>query len=181
MKVKEALNDYYKKSPFGEDGDISKETVFVYAGPYLMVMPNTDMRKSAITYHDLHHLLTGYSNSRIGEGEVGAWELGTDCWNKPIAVFYNLGGMATGLMYSPKKMYKAFISGCRQRNLYDCDVDELLTKNVDEVLAYIDSRSQKPSKLNCNARYVLYLLGAYSMLPPILFMGYMNHKFGGHS
>ena len=181
MKIAEKLKEYCSLSPFGEDGDISEEYVKVYAGPYLITIRNTSKRKAAIVYHDLHHMLTGYNNSRIGEGEAGAWELGTGCWNRPIAVLYNLGGMATGLCYSRKRIKKAFMAGCRQNNLYDFDIKDLLEKESEEIECYMRNGNRDPGNLECHIRYYLYCTMAYSMLPFILVLGFIDSKSSIHA
>lgn len=80
MKVMEYLNNYYDTKPFfGKGGGLQADTVKVYLGPFDLYVPNLTQRKKLIPYHDLHHIVSGYNNSRIGEGEVSAWELGTGC------------------------------------------------------------------------------------------------------
>lgn len=180
MMVKDKLKEYYSLSPFDDDGDISNDYVNVYAGPYLLTIRNTNKRREVIVYHDLHHVFTGYTNSRIGEGEVGAWELGTDCWNRPVAVLYNLSGMATGLCGSPKRIKKAFLLGCHQKNLYDLNINMVLENDEEYVRDYITNNVKEPSGLRCKIRYYFYFAGACFMLPLIFILGFINSKLGSN-
>jgi hypothetical protein len=86
-------------------------------------MPNIEARQRYLKYHDLHHLVTGYSVGRIGEGEVSAWELGTrSLFVSPMLGMMNLIALSTGLVLKPRRMWRAFRRGRRSRNLYPTDV-----------------------------------------------------------
>lgn len=173
MKVKERLSEYYKRSPFGDDGGLSKKTAVVYAGPYFITVPNTPSRQELVPYHDLHHLITGYSNSRIGEAELGAWELGTGCWNKPTAVFLNVSAIATGILYSPRRIASAFLKGCNCRNLYDLDLTEILGSEYEEVMRYMHTPKKSPTpSLVQRLRLLPYLCLAAAITPVLVSVGY---------
>jgi len=95
----------------------------VYTGCMLVPMPNIDARHRYLKYHDLHHLITGYSVGRIGEGEVSAWELGTgSAFVSPTLGVMNLIALSTGFVLKPKRMWRAFRRGCMSRNLYPAKV-----------------------------------------------------------
>jgi hypothetical protein len=85
----------------------------------LVPLPNIETRRRFLKYHDLHHLVTGYSVGRIGEGEVSAWELGTgSAYVSPLLGVMNLIALSTGLVLEPRRMWRAFRRGCASRNLY---------------------------------------------------------------
>src|SRR5262245_21613209 len=85
----------------------------------LVPLPNIETRRRFLKYHDLHHLVTGYSVGRIGEGEVSAWELGTgSAFVSPTLGVMNLIALSTGLVLEPKRMWQAFRRGCASLNLY---------------------------------------------------------------
>jgi len=85
----------------------------------LVPLPNVETRRRYLKYHDLHHLVTGYSVGRIGEGEVSAWELGTgSAFVSPMLGVMNLIALSTGLVLEPRRMWRAFVRGCASRNLY---------------------------------------------------------------
>ncbi len=88
----------------------------------LVPLPNIETRRRFLKYHDLHHLVTGYSVGRIGEGEVSAWELGTgSAFVSPTLGVMNLIALSTGLVLEPKRMWLAFRRGCMNRNLYPAE------------------------------------------------------------
>ena len=114
----------------------------VYTGCILVPLPNIETRRRYLQYHDLHHLLTGYSVGRIGEGEMSAWELGSGsmliC---PTLGLMNLIALSTGLLLEPKRMWCAFQRGCSSRNLYPAsvraDVDAGRWATLDELRGYV--------------------------------------------
>jgi hypothetical protein len=113
------LAAFYRRVGFGEVVGARPLTVKVYTGCLLVPLPNVETRHVYLKYHDLQHLLTGYSVGRIGEGEVSAWELGTGSMAvSPMLGFMNLIALSTGLVLQRKRMWKAFVRGCASRNLY---------------------------------------------------------------
>jgi hypothetical protein len=128
MTLHDELVAFYAKSGFGEVIGARPLTVPVYTGCMLVPLPNIETRRRFLKYHDLHHLVTGYSVGRIGEGEVSAWELGTgSAFISPILGAMNLIALSTGLFLEPKRMWRAFRRGCASQNLYSAaartDVD----------------------------------------------------------
>ena len=123
MTLQDELTAFYKKCGFGEVIGARPCTVPVYTGCLLVPMPNIEARQRYLKYHDLHHLVTGYSVGRIGEGEVSAWELGTrSLFVSPALGAMNLIALSTGLVLKPKRMWRAVRRGRRSRNLYPAAV-----------------------------------------------------------
>ena len=119
MTLQEELASFYKRSGFGDVVGARTLTVPVYTGCMLVPLPNIETRRRFLKYHDLHHLVTGYSVGRIGEGEVSAWELGTgSAFISPVLGVMNLIALSTGLVLEPARMWRAFRRGCASRNLY---------------------------------------------------------------
>ena len=119
MTLQDELASFYKRSGFGNVVGERTLTVPVYTGCMLVPLPNIETRRRFLKYHDLHHLVTGYSVGRIGEGEVSAWELGTgSAFVSPMLGVMNLIALSTGLVLEPRRMWRAFRRGCASRNLY---------------------------------------------------------------
>jgi hypothetical protein len=117
------LAAFYRRCGFGEVVGARPCTVKVYTGCLLVPLPNVESRRTYLKYHDLHHLITGYSVGRIGEGEVSAWELGTGSFaSSPMLGTMNLIALSTGLILQRRRMWKAFVRGCASRNLYPAAV-----------------------------------------------------------
>ena len=113
------LAAFYRRVGFGEVVGARPCTVKVYTGCLLVPLPNIEARHTYLKYHDLHHLLTGYSVGRIGEGEVSAWELGTGSMAvSPLLGTMNLIALSTGLVLQRQRMWAAYKRGCASRNLY---------------------------------------------------------------
>ena len=119
MSLDDQLAAFYAANHFGPVVGARPLTVPVYTGCILVPLPNLETRRRYLKYHDLHHLLTGYSVGRIGEGEVSAWELGTgSIFASPVLGTMNLIALSTGLFLEPGRMWRAFRRGCASRNLY---------------------------------------------------------------
>lgn len=60
----------------------------------------------------MHHILTGYTVGRIGEGEISAWELGTgSMFRHPILGNYELNRTVYRAFLTPKRMIQAYRRG----------------------------------------------------------------------
>jgi hypothetical protein len=122
MTLNQELASFYKSNGFGETLGTRPCTVSVYTGCMLVPLPNIETRRTFLKYHDLHHLITGYSVGRIGEGEVSAWELGTgSAFVSPTLGVMNLIALSTGLVLEPGRMLRAYRRGCASRNLYPAE------------------------------------------------------------
>lgn len=101
--LNQAIDLFYQKNGFGPIvGDREPLTVGVYTGCLIVPMPNIGVRHKYLKYHDIHHILTGYTVGRIGEGEVSAWELGTgSMFSHPILGIMNLIALSTGFFLAP--------------------------------------------------------------------------------
>ena len=123
MTIQAELKAFYQKHGFGDMIGSRSRTVPVYTGCLLVPLPNIETRRRFLKYHDLHHLVTGYSVGRIGEGEVSAWELGTgSAFVSPILGTMNLIALSTGLVLEPKRMWQAFQRGWVSLNLYSAAI-----------------------------------------------------------
>jgi hypothetical protein len=96
--------------------------------------PNTEGRKRAVPFHDLHHVLTGYETTWLGEAEIGAWELRAGC-NSFITYYLNGSGVLIGLFLSPRCVWRAFRAAKGQHTLYldSLPYERLLQMTVGEV------------------------------------------------
>lgn len=116
--VGQALDAYFEKYGLGKDGGLDKPWGKVKVGKFYIPIPNPDSRKRALVFHDIHHLVTGYSAEWEGEFSISAWEIASGCHNFYAAWVLDLGGMALGIWIYPKTVFNAFVRGLRSRNLY---------------------------------------------------------------
>jgi hypothetical protein len=137
MTVDESLKLFYQQSGFDIDTGDRPAFIDVFVGCLLIPLPNIETRRKYLKYHDLHHVLTGYGASQAGEGEVSAWELGTGSLLHPILMMMNLIAVSTGLAIAPVRVFKAYLSGCKSRNLYCPKIRNKIEtgeyKNIDEL------------------------------------------------
>lgn len=124
---------YFEVNQFGVDGGYDAPWVDFKLGPLPFPFPNTEPRKVAVRYHDLHHVLTGYDTDIVGEFEISAWEIGAGCRRMIAAWQLNLGGLAAGLFIAPRRVWRAFLRGRASDTLYGADLDALLDQRVGPV------------------------------------------------
>jgi hypothetical protein len=117
LTLREARGRYFTANGLGEGGYQDKWVRLAF-GPVRFAFPNTAGRVRAVRYHDLHHVVTGYTTDWTGEAEIGAWEIASDCRDMLAAWVLNLYAMWIGLWVSPRAVWRAFARGRHSRNLY---------------------------------------------------------------
>lgn len=130
--LRQARDLYFQTNGFGPNGGYDDPWVDFSLGPVPFPFPNTPARVRAVRFHDLHHVLTGYATSTVGEFEIAAWELGAGCKGFGAAWVLNLGGLVSGLVVAPRKTVAAFVRGRGDRTVYGEDYEQLLALRVDE-------------------------------------------------
>lgn len=117
--VREARARYFAENHFPADGGYSDRFVVLRMGRLpVVVFPNTKARVRAVRLHDLHHVVTGYPTSWLGEAEIAAWEIASGCRSYVAAWLLNGLALAYGLLLWPRRMGAAWRRGRRSRNLY---------------------------------------------------------------
>lgn len=129
----EARTQYFADNHFGPDGGYNDAWVDFKLGTIPFPFPNTPGRVRAVRFHDLHHVLTGYSTDLQGEIEIAAWEIGAGCKSFLAAWQLNLSSMGFALFYSPLRSFRAFVRGRRSHSLYGLELEPLLQRRVGEV------------------------------------------------
>jgi ubiquinone biosynthesis protein Coq4 len=108
--------------------------VKIKLGPLPIFVFNSAARVRAVRFHDLHHVLTEYDTSLVGEAEIGAWELVSGCKGYVAAWGLNLAAVALGLLLAPRRVLSAFRRGRHTENLYGYEYgDALLNSPVGEL------------------------------------------------
>ncbi len=132
MTMRQGRTRYLKVGGLPADGGYDDDWVRISIFGLPVVFPNTVGRKRAIPLHDLHHVVTGYETTYVGEAEIGAWEIASGC--SGAALVLNLAVMGFGWLGSPARVFSAFRSGRNCQNLYFRPVDDdLLARSVGEM------------------------------------------------
>ena len=116
MTLGAARAAYYERNHFGADGGDALDWVPVKMLGITFKIPNSEGRRRAVRFHDLHHVLTGYQTDFRGEAEIGAWELASGCLRWPAATVLNLFALALGIVLAPGRMARAWARGRHTRN-----------------------------------------------------------------
>jgi hypothetical protein len=136
LSLLEARGRFFAEQGIPADGGYEAPTipVVVLGRFHVFNLPNTESRKRAVRFHDLHHVLTGYQTDWPGEGRISAWELATGCRDHWAAWVLNLNGLLIGLVLDPVGTLRAFSRGRRSTNLYaEAFGPALLSRPVSEV------------------------------------------------
>jgi hypothetical protein len=143
--MRDALRVYFDANGFGPDGGYAAAWVDLKLGPIPIPFPNTDARRRAVRFHDLHHIGTGYQTNYAGEFEISAWEIATGCRDFVAAWQLNLAGMLGGLCVYPLRTFRAFIRGRHTRNFYGDIYEPLLDLSVSAARAKLGTDRPAPS------------------------------------
>lgn len=125
LTVREALDKYFILSGFGK-ANYDEKWVKVKLGPIPFVFPNTNARRRAVRFHDIHHVLTEYPTSLQGESLIGAWELASGCGPHIPAWVLNSLAFFIGCFLNPLQVLRAFQKGRHENNLFRKNYDEVL-------------------------------------------------------
>jgi hypothetical protein len=118
MTLSAARTAFFKDAGLGANGGYDAWWVRVEAKPFPVFFPNTRGRVAAAKLHDLHHIATEYAADWPGEAEIAAWEIASGCGPYGWAWILNVGAFAVGLLLAPRRIFRAFVRGRRERNLY---------------------------------------------------------------
>ena len=170
LSLAEAVKQYFIDNKFGADGGYGVKWVHVKLGPLPFVVPNSKERVRAIRFHDLHHVLTGYSTDLAGEFEIGAWELATWCGDFTVAWILNLQSLIAGFLVYPKRTFAAFARGRATKNLYgEPYTPELLQESVGAAMKRLGLDA--PPKTRLGVKDWLALAGYTALGIPVGIVG----------
>jgi hypothetical protein len=132
MTLGEARARYFELNGFGDDGGYEERWIKVKVWRIPIWLPNTAGRVKAVKLHDLHHVLTEYPTTWCGEAEISAWEIGAGGLKRYYAGWLlDLMNVAQGLVVNPKGVYRGFMRGRSNLNLFALEFkDEMLDENV---------------------------------------------------
>ncbi len=143
MNVEHALNDFYDRYGYGQEGGINKKWDMIKFGPIALPLPNLESRRKNIYLHDINHLVTGYDTTWKGESSISSWEIATGGWGKLYFPWLlTLWGMAVGVMLYPRHSYNAFQVGLRMKSAFTGDLskEEMYSLTIEQ----LKSQLQRP-------------------------------------
>ncbi len=134
LTLGEARARLFALGGLGEDGGYGDAWVVLRLWRIPLAFPNTEGRRRAVRFHDLHHVLTEYPTTWRGEFEIAAWEVAGGIRRYWAAWLLDLLGFACGLVVFPRATYRAFVRGRHSTNLYGDEWDEsILGRRVGEL------------------------------------------------
>jgi hypothetical protein len=148
MSLGEARARLFALGGLDADGGYKEAWVKLKLWRIPLAFPNTEGRRRAVRFHDLHHVLTEYPTTWRGEFEIAAWEVANGVGWYWEGWLLDLLGFGCGLIVFPRSVYRAFMRGRRSANLYGDAWDEsILIRRVGEVRQrlHLDEDAQSPS------------------------------------
>jgi hypothetical protein len=134
LTLGEARARLFALGGLGDDGGYDDAWVVLRLWRVPLAFPNTEGRRRAVRFHDLHHVLTEYPTTWRGEFEIAAWEVAGGVRRFWAGWLLDLLGFACGLVVCPRAVYRAFVRGRHSTNLYGEVWDEsILLSRVGEV------------------------------------------------
>ncbi len=134
LTLGEARARLFALGGLGDDGGYGDAWVSLKLWRVPFAFPNTEGRRRAVRFHDLHHVLTEYPTTWRGEFEIAAWEVASGVRRYRVGWLLDLLGFACGLVVFPRRVYRAFVRGRHSANLYGDVWDEsILARRVGEV------------------------------------------------
>jgi hypothetical protein len=129
-------------------------------------MLNPPAHGHALRVHDLHHVLTGYDTSIIGECEISAWELAGGSGAYVAAIGFDLAGTGLGLLFAPHRTLLAFARGRRSKNLFRKRYSHaLLSRSVEDVRRELGITAAPEPTLGDMLRFAFWAsFGLWSLL-----------------
>lgn len=178
LTLGEARARLFELSCFPPDGGYGDAWVKIRLWRIPLAFPNTEGRRRAVRFHDLHHVLTEYRTDWRGEFEIAAWEIAGGVNRYWVGWLLDLLGFACGLLVFPRYVYRAFMRGRRSRNLYFDEWDEaILARRVGEVRQRLglDTDQTRPTRedraaflLWSSASLLTYAAAGLVMFAPLL-------------
>jgi hypothetical protein len=168
LTLREARDAYLDENGFSTAAYTDKFVHFKF-GPLYLAFPSTKTRRAAIPFHDLHHVLTGYKATPIGEGEIGAWEVATGCRRLWAGWVLNLFAMGFAMPFAPRRVYRAFVRGRHSRNLYGGEyTDALLATKLEEARSEVGLSEAAPAATLRDRLAFAFWLGVSAVLYVLL-------------
>lgn len=133
MTVMAARAAFFTRNGMPAGGGYMADRWSFRLGGMRVTLANSAWRRRAIALHDLHHILTGFPCTAVGECEMAAWEFAAGPYPDRRASLFCLPLVGLGALMSPRRTFAAFVLGRQSRTLYS------LTETRDLSAATIDS------------------------------------------
>lgn len=153
------------------DGGEGTDWWSIRFGKLAIHLPNFAWRRRALLRHDLHHIVTGYACSPVGEMEMAAWEFSAGRFPSRLATAFCLPLVGLGALLAPKATFAAFLRGRAGTTLYgELLADELLAADVGTLRERLaPANPARPSVGDVAAYYALVLQSlALIATPPLV-------------
>jgi hypothetical protein len=152
QSVAEALAAFRRRNGIPQD-EVERFSWVCRIGPLSIRLPNFGWRRRAILAHDLHHLVTAYPCTLRGECQMAAWEFGAGRMPHWAARLFCLPLVLLGLVWSPRSIWRAFLSGRQSCSLHGAKLDQrVLAAPIDNLHAQLSA----PQRVGALSGHLLF-------------------------
>lgn len=141
--TEQAIQDFYDKHDFGEDGGITKKYAWIKFGFFSIPIPNTNTRRNNVYLHDISHIVTGHNTTWKGESAVSAWEIASGGWRDLyIPWLLTLWAMGLGVVFYTANTFKSFKQGLTMNNALTCGLskNEIYNLSIPELKRLLSNK-----------------------------------------
>ena len=168
MIVLDAINEFYNRNNFGDDGGVSKKWVWFKFGFISIPLPNLESRSQNIYLHDINHLVSGYEANWRGESSIAGWEIASGGWGKAYFPWLlTLWAMGIGVIFYPKSTFQAYKKGLLMYNALTGQLSKqsMFSVSVDELKIKLQ---RSPIEINKSNYTFWAFLGVFTWFFPIM-------------
>lgn len=176
MTVFEAINEFYNRNNFGEDGGVSKKWIWFKFGFISIPLPNLESRSQNIYLHDINHIVSGYEANWKGEAAIAGWEIASGGWGKAYFPWLlTIWALGIGVICYPKTTFQAFQKGLLMKNALTSKLSkqEMFGVSVDE----LKTKFQRPNTEIISRNFIFWaFLGVFAWIFPFLLIWIITPK-----
>jgi hypothetical protein len=148
-----------------DQADATATTWTCKLGPMRIRLPNFAWRREAILRHDLHHVITGYPCTMLGECQMAAWEFAAGRFPHAASTAFCLPLVLAGMMWSPRAVWAAFRRGRQARSLYSTAMTDAILNSPISSLAILAEPEPKEQRRHRDVfAFLLLIAEAVSVL-----------------
>jgi len=165
VRAGDALAAHYIANDLAADGGHrAHRWTFLTLGRLRVRLRNFEWRRRAIVRHDLHHLITGYPCTVIGEFEMAAWEFAAGRFPSAAATLFCLPLVGFGAIAAPRRSFAAFVRGRQSTTLYRLARPDALDLPLSELRRLVLPATKRETSIKDRASYAALVFKSLMMM-----------------
>lgn len=171
MKIKEALDQFYRQYQLPAEGGVEFATFEVPLGPLSLKLPNPHWRKQRLYIHDIEHIVNEQHTDWEGEVFIASWEIVTGFWRYfPLCIF-PLWAIGLGWWIRPRSIVKGAAKGFSDRGIASLNISKqvMMELPLSELRSMVLNQRNPPSRITfLLSMALLFIVSETVFLFPLL-------------